>query len=559
MSEMSSEDSAESEALRVQLTQVQRDKMVLLDQLAMVRVTVCFSCLQDLPTMELNLQQTLDRRTTRLNKLRERVVRVSDALHTEQHFLQQSEQQLLEIKRETTKMKRVLQHEKDEASDLRRSLDVHKKEKERFQSRRDKEIERLKDLKVEVGKLEVKAHEMEVAGEVENCRRNVDELEVELKDLIETRDSLDTEVCTIQEYIRLKSFELKKAKNQLDEIKGSEDGVEQKRDEQLKTAESLKKELYDGQEEIRTLKKKLREIKNEKSSIVDAIAEERKGLEVTKQHEELTADDTLRLQVTVRKVVEENANAKRRLLELQLELKRCLDKQAHLKQALTKAKTELEDSQRLLQFCKDHQRESKETIKSIKCKMLSEFSESRKTLRELQEERSRFNKEISKARAGKGVNPEYRVKEICDTLIGGLTRVAPEKDLSPIVNHIQKEFAEYLKKHSISEEAGQPGKSNEEGDAKIKEMIRKNSDLEIEVAELQKKNQELRELKEKEQSMLEIESDFVNLSDDLHTEEHPLKPEEAEAQSRHSSNASLNELFQSAMRGEKNPYPNMHK
>jgi chromosome segregation ATPase len=566
MSEMGSDDSAETEALRVQLIQVQRDKMTLLDQLAMVKVTVCFSCMRDLPTMEVNLQQTLDRRTTRLNKLRENVVRVSDSLHTEQHHLQQMERQLLQMKRESVKLNRMLQHEQGEAGDLKKSLDAHKKEKEAFATKRELEKQRLVDLKMEVGMFQAQTHELEVVGEINGSKVSIELLEAELKDLNETRDSLDTEVCTIKEYIRLKSVELRNAKNQLDEIKGAEGGVEQTRTEKLQSRESLKNELNAAQDEIKSLKKRLQKIKEEKECVESATAEERKALEDAKQRELLTQEDTLYMQLTLGKVVEENELAKRRLLEVELELKRVIDKQARLNSELVAAKTELEDSQRLLQYCKDHQKESQETYRGIKCRMLSEFSESRKKLRELQEERLRLNKELSKASgvAGKNHDLEYSVKEICDTLIGGLTRVAPEKDLSSIVDHIQSEFAEYLKKHSISDEKAHKDHFEKNKITEKLELIKENSELENELSELQKRNKELRDLREKEENQMhqELQSDLAQLPDELPAQEQPQNQEEAAAaddNSRSSSNASLQELFQSAMQCKKDPYPNMRK
>jgi len=332
------------------------------------------------------------------------------------------------------------------------------------------------------------------------------------------------------------------------------------------------------------MRAQLNEIKEEKIFILDTMADEREALESAKQQEEMTKEDTLRMQRLTNTVLQENLEAKQSLQEAQSELWRISERQNQLNVALAAAKGELEESQRLLEFCKDHQKESQETLNSIKCKMLNEFSESRKQIRVLQEERRRHNKELSKASvlpaANKNAaNPDFRVKEICDTLIGGIIRVAPDENIQSVLDHIKTDFAEYLKKHSIAGEndaleafsrSHSDGKDERNVDAlqdgmrktaaSKEKLVKENEQLEEELADARKKNQELLQLKSREcfelksteeaieelkqvisgeqRDPLEVTSDQDNLND-----------------ARKSS--SLEELFEGANKGLKNPYPNM--
>ncbi|CAB3367546.1 Hypothetical predicted protein [Cloeon dipterum] len=445
---MNSRRNSVEDDLRKQLLQEQRDKMVLLDQLAMIKVSICFHCQNDLPPIETRLQQTLERRAAKLNKLREKLIRVSHDLRTEECVLQNSKEELHTLKKESCKARHLIEQEQLLVRELKLTLDEVVQEKRALMARKEIELERTKESKSEIEHLQTSNYACQVQCDLLCTSEAVSEMQEQLRLLVDMKKNLDTEIYTINEYLILKRQELEEAKQALENLRKEED--------ELTTKLQLKKQMIEkmahAEDELSVIKKKISYVNEEKEVELRTLAAEKDAIEEIKRQVKMCNNDLEQLKATKSSVMQESLGTKHHLQEVQREMKKIHDQKMQLTKKLAYSKEDLEESQRLLELCLKHQKESQDAVSSMKNRMLANFMQMRKELRTLQENKMRVSKEINTLKSlnrmgGTLATDDNRVKELVDNLIAEITRVTPAEKLQSIANHIQAYFSECLRKN----------------------------------------------------------------------------------------------------------------
>ncbi|XP_059472666.1 uncharacterized protein LOC132195001 [Neocloeon triangulifer] len=220
--------------------------------------------------------------------------------------------------------------------------------------------------------------------------------------------------------------------------------------------------------------------------------------------------------------------------------------------------------------------------------MLADFTESRKALRKLQEEKRRVSREMTKlvfADSSRTNDVDYQVKEVLDTLIGGITRVAPPEILQPVVDHIRSHFSEYLKRHSILVGNSEPDEATLEGSSSNRSSYTNASVNSLE-RELERKTAAKEELLKRhvsldeelkaseiennaacftEEDKLELESIKATMAEiqeginEFRSQQESLSARSEKLNSRVQKGSSLMDLFQGAIVGVKDPYPDLRR